>query len=157
MARPGCLLNEPWTSADPQSYMRQLCTPGYYGPVCSLCVTSGVTSGEKTYGRVGTLECKPCRSKGAIISAYVANGLLVMAWLSFTIHVTLVENEEAAAGQAESQRTSQLIRVRPSFCCPQWSVLSFFKKSVLTSSNCPCQETCSRIRILILAWLGWAC
>lgn len=119
-AQPECLLNESWTSSDPESYMRQLCTPGYYGPVCSLCVTTG----NKTYGRVGTLECKPCRRTASIVSAYVASAVLVLAWLSYTIHVTLVENEEAAAGQDESQRTSQLIRVgghlpvqRSSHCC----------------------------------------
>ncbi len=88
--------------------MRQLCTPGYFGPVCSLCVTTG----NETYGRVGTLECKPCRRTVSIISAYVASALLVLAWLNYTIHVTLVENEEAAAGHDDSQRTSQLIRVR---------------------------------------------
>ncbi|KAL0042507.1 hypothetical protein WJX79_001789 [Trebouxia sp. C0005] len=72
---PECTLDDPWTSSDPDSYMRQLCTPGYYGPV-----------------------------------SYVASALLVLAWLTYTIHVTLVENEEAAAGHADPQRTSQLIR-----------------------------------------------
>jgi len=46
-----------------------------------------------------------------IIAAYVASALLVLAWLTYTIHVTLVENEEAAAGHDDPQRTSQLIRV----------------------------------------------
>ena len=87
--------------------MRQLCAAGYYGPVCSLCVTSG----HQRYGRVGSLQCKPCRSTAAIIGAYVASALGVLAWLSYTIHVTLVENEEAAAGHDDPQRTSQLIRV----------------------------------------------
>ncbi len=87
--------------------MRQLCAQGYYGPVCSLCVKTG----DVTYGRVGTLECKPCRRTVTIIAAYVASALLVLAWLTYTIHVTLVENEEAAAGHMDPQRTSQLIRV----------------------------------------------
>ena len=104
---PSCNLYDAWTSFDPASYMRQLCAPGYYGPVCSLCVASG----DQTYGRVGSLQCKPCRSTAAIISAYVASALAVLAWLSYTVHVTLVENEEAAAGHSDSQRTSQLIRV----------------------------------------------
>ena len=106
-ADPECTLDDPWTSSDPDSYMRQLCAPGYYGPVCSLCVKTG----SVTYGRVGDLECKPCRRTVTIIAAYVASALLVLAWLTYTIHVTLVENEEAAAGHADPQRTSQLIRV----------------------------------------------
>lgn len=106
-ADPECSLNDPWTSSDPDSYMRQLCAPGYYGPVCSLCVKAG----NATYGRVGALECKPCRRTVTIIAAYVASALLVLAWLTITIHVTLVENEEAAAGHDNPQRTSQLIRV----------------------------------------------
>ena len=102
-----CNLYDPWTTSDPASYLRQLCAPGYYGPVCSLCVTSG----SQTYGRVGALQCKPCRSPAAITCAYIASALVVLAWLSYTVHVTLVENEEAAAGHNDSQRTSQLIRV----------------------------------------------
>ena len=55
-AQPQCILDDPWTSSDPESYMRQLCAPGYYGqqlhiqllavpailhgPVCNL-VNSG--------------------------------------------------------------------------------------------------------------------
>ena len=89
--------------------MRQLCAQGYYGPVCSLCISSG----DVTYGRVGGLQCQPCRRTVSIISAYIASALLVLAWLSYTIHVTLVENEEAAAGHDDPQYTSQLIRVRP--------------------------------------------
>ncbi len=81
------------------------------GPVCALCVSSG----DVTYGRVGTLECKPCRRTVSIIAAYVASALLVLTWLTYTIHVTLVENEEAAAGHDDPQRTSQLIRVIGSF------------------------------------------
>ncbi|DBA90089.1 TPA: hypothetical protein ACH3X1_003408 [Trebouxia sp. C0004] len=105
-ADPECTLDDPWISSDPDSYMRQLCAPGYYGPVCSLCVKTG----NVTYGRVGSLECKPCRRTVTIIAAYVASALLVLAWLTYTIHVTLVENEEAAAGHVDPPRTSQLIR-----------------------------------------------
>ena len=111
-ANPSCNLHETWSSCEPNSYMRQLCAQGYYGPVCSLCVTSG----DQRYGRVGSLQCKPCRSTAAIIGAYVASALGVLAWLSYTVHVTLVENEEAAAGHNDPQRTSQLIRV----CCPDY-------------------------------------
>ena len=32
-------------------------------------------------------------------------------WLSYTIHVTLAENEEAASGHNDPQKVSQLIRV----------------------------------------------
>ena len=107
-AQPECTLDDPWTSSDPDSYMRQLCAPGYYGPVCSLCISSG----DVTYGRVGALQCQACRRPVTIISAYIASALLVLAWLSYTIHLTLVENEEAAAGHDDPQYASQLIRVR---------------------------------------------
>lgn len=108
-AQPECTVDDPWTSSSPESYMRQLCAPGYYGPVCSLCISSG----DVTYGRVGGLQCQPCRRTVSIISAYIASALLVLAWLSYTVHVTLVENEEAAAGHDDPQYTSQLIRVGP--------------------------------------------
>ena len=111
-AQPACSLDDSWISSDPNSYMRQLCTPGYYGPVCSLCITTG----NVTYGRVGTLECKPCRRTITIIAAYVASALLVLAWLTYTVHITLMENEEAASGHDNPQRTSQLIRVSLCLC-----------------------------------------
>lgn len=116
--QPSCSLTDPWDSSDPAAYMRQLCTEGYYGPVCSLCVTSG----SRTYGRVGALQCKPCRHSASIISAYAASAVLVLAWLSYTVHVTLVENEEAAAGHDDPQRTSQLIRVT-GFAPALWLIL----------------------------------
>lgn len=100
--------------------MRQLCTEGYYGPVCSLCVRDGNIS----YGRTGTLQCKQCRPTGVIIAAYIGSALLVLVWLTYTIHVTLAENEEAAAGHNDPQKVSQLIRVGP----PAGSTLLFGKK-----------------------------
>ena len=102
-----CSLSESWHSSDPNSYMRQLCTEGYYGPVCSLCANSGNVS----YGRTGQLQCKQCRPPGVIILAYIASALLVLLWLTYTIHVTLAENEEAASGHNDPQKVSQLIRV----------------------------------------------
>ncbi len=77
------------------------------GPVCSLCAKLG----NVTYGRTGTLQCKQCRPTGVIILAYIGSALLVLMWLSYTIHVTLAENEEAASGHNDPQKVSQLIRV----------------------------------------------
>ena len=104
---PGCDLTLPLTSSDPSSYLRQLCSDGYYGPVCSLCVK---TDG-KQYGRAGPLQCQKCKSSAVVLLAYILSTLVVLAWLSYTVHVTLLENEEAAAGSTDPGRTSQLIRV----------------------------------------------
>jgi len=105
----GCDLTLPLNSSDPASYLRQLCSAGYYGPVCSLCVK---TDGKR-YGRAGPLQCQECKSNAVILLAYIISTLLVLAWLSYTVHVTLEENEEAAAGSTDPGRTSQLIRVCP--------------------------------------------
>ena len=105
----GCDLTLPLNSSDPASYLRQLCSAGYYGPVCSLCVK---TDGKR-YGRAGPLQCQECKSNAVILLAYIISTLLVLAWLSYAVHVTLEENEEAAAGSTDPGRTSQLIRVRP--------------------------------------------
>ena len=43
--------------------------------------------------------------------AYIASTLVVLAWLSYVIHVTLTDNVEAANGTLDPGRTSQLIRV----------------------------------------------
>lgn len=104
---PGCDLTLPLNSSDPSSYLRQLCSDGYYGPVCSLCVKTD----NKQYGRAGPLQCQECKSTAVVLVAYILSTLVVLAWLSYTVHVTLVENEEAAAGSTDPGRTSQLIRV----------------------------------------------
>lgn len=46
-----------------------------------------------------------------ILIAYAISTLLVMCWLTFTIHITLQENKEDAAGLATPGRTSEYIRV----------------------------------------------
>lgn len=104
-----CDLTLPLNSSEPASYLRQLCSDGYYGPVCSLCVKTD----NKQYGRAGPLQCQECKSNAVILLAYIISTLLVLAWLSYTVHVTLEENEEAAAGSTDPGRTSQLIRVCP--------------------------------------------
>lgn len=43
--------------------------------------------------------------------AYIASTLVVLAWLSYVIHITLTDNVEAANGTVDPGRTSQLIRV----------------------------------------------
>lgn len=50
------------------------------------------------------------RSDAAIVGAYIASMLLVMAWLDFTINITLQENEEDASGVANPGRTAELIK-----------------------------------------------
>ncbi|KAL0055969.1 hypothetical protein WJX82_006250 [Trebouxia sp. C0006] len=101
-----CDLTLPLNSSDPASYLRQLCSAGYYGPVCSLCVKTD----DKRYGRAGPLQCQKCKSNAVILLAYIISTLLVLAWLSYTVYVTLEENEEAAAGSTDPGRTSQIIR-----------------------------------------------
>lgn len=101
------LYTEAVYSTDPLSYGRKLCTPGYYGPLCSLCVRNGT----EQYGRSGSLSCKPCRSKAAIVALYVISTTVAVGWLSYTVRVSLVENNEDAAGIPGPNRVSQLIRV----------------------------------------------
>ena len=109
MLQATCVLNVPITSTDASGYMAQQCSPGYYGPLCSLCTTEG----PKRYGRTGVVNCQPCRSSVAILLAYVGNGLLVLLFLTYTIHVTLQENEEAAQGlnDPHTVQASELVRV----------------------------------------------
>lgn len=47
-----------------------------------------------SYSRSGTWSCQKCRSKAAIIGAYVASFLLVLLFLEYTVRVTLKENAE---------------------------------------------------------------
>ena len=70
----GCDLASSMDSSDPESYMRQQCSQGYYGPVCSLCVKHSSTQ-LKPYGRTGTLQCQPCRSAVALPAASALVGI----------------------------------------------------------------------------------
>ena len=64
------------------------------------------------YGRTGSLECKPCKSKAAILSAYIISTVLVLCFLAFLIQLSKQENEDEAAGMPDVGRTSELVKVR---------------------------------------------
>lgn len=104
-----CELQTPIDSTDPTSFMAMQCTPGYYGPACSLCLRNSTHA----YGRTGTLSCQHCRSKGFIVLAYIASTLAVLLLLCYTIHVTLKENSEGVEQTNQSAKASELLRVRP--------------------------------------------
>jgi len=114
--QPTCQLDVPINSTDLKSYMAQQCSEGYYGPVCSLCVTGP----PHRYGRTGTLQCQPCRSHVAILCAYIGSGIAVLAFLTYQIQVTLKENEEDLQDQQRPVQASELIKVQRcaerSFC-----------------------------------------
>lgn len=95
------------TNQRASSYGVQQCSKGYYGPLCSLCIANQ----DLHYGRTGSLECKPCKQKAAIVSAYVVSTLLVLCFLAFLTQLTLQENEDAVAGQDSQGRMSDLIKV----------------------------------------------
>lgn len=110
---PECLLNWSVHSYNTSAYMQQLCKPGYWGPMCSLCVKDPimVDGHNVTFGRNGPLKCRICRSSAVIVLTYIASSIVVLLWLSYTVHVTLHDNEEAARGNSDPGRTAQLIRV----------------------------------------------
>ena len=96
-------------TVDTNSYMVKQCSNGYHGPACSLCIRNSTHS----YGRTGTAKCQQCKSKGAIIGSYAASTTLVLLFLCYTVHTTLVENAQdpALAGSVGSVKVSDLLRV----------------------------------------------
>ena len=150
-----CALDVPMNSTDASAYMAQQCSPGYYGPLCSLCITQG----SQRYGRTGVLTCQPCRSHAAILLAYIGSGILVLLFLTYTIHVTLRENEEAAHGLNDPQtvQASELLRVSAS---DQWPV------QAQAWGLCPTLGLCSPCSLVLgfdfsemshlIVWLGSA-
>ena len=103
-----CNLAAPMHTTDAKSYMVQQCQPGYYGPLCSMCLKDH----SPPYGRSGAWNCKPCRQHSSIIIAYIASTLLVWAFLDYTIQVTLKDNERQIDPD-EPPQASELIRVCP--------------------------------------------
>ena len=51
---------------DPNAYMLKMCSPGYYGPLCSLCLLHNAPPGKDRYGRTGNLNCQKCRCASAL-------------------------------------------------------------------------------------------
>ena len=96
-------------TVDTNSYMLKQCSKGYHGPACSLCIRNSTHS----YGQTGTAKCQQCKSKGTIIVLYAASITLVLLFLSYTVHTTLVENAQdpALAGSVDSVKVSDLLRV----------------------------------------------
>ena len=56
-----CNMTTSLAADDPNAYMFKMCSQGYYGPLCSLCLLHNAPPGQQPYGRAGPLECKPCR------------------------------------------------------------------------------------------------
>ena len=50
------------------------------------------------------------------MATYIASTLLVILWLSYTIYVTLKENEEDAAGGQHPARISEILKVCSALC-----------------------------------------
>ena len=98
-----CNVQPGLTQGDVTSYGVLQCSKGYHGPLCSLCLFNK----DLQYGRIGRLECKTCRRKAAIASAYIVNIILVLCFLTFLIHLTLQENKDAAAGLPRVGRASR--------------------------------------------------
>ena len=109
----GCNLDTPIGSPDPTSYMRKQCADGYHGPLCTTCMRDG----PQPYGRSGTWSCQRCRSNFAIVVMFIASNLATLAWLYYTIHTTLKDNEEDVTGVASNKiKPSELTRVSWSVC-----------------------------------------
>ena len=87
--------------------MRQQCSQGYYGPLCSQCLW--LAEDGHSYGRTGTWNCQRCRHRVTIIAAYAVSFLLVLLFLEYTVQVTLEENAEPWPN--DHTTASSLIRV----------------------------------------------
>ncbi len=125
--QPTCQLAVPINSTDLNSYMAQQCSEGYYGPVCSLCVTGP----PHRYGRTGTLQCQLCRSHVAILCAHIGSGIAVLVFLTYQIEVTLKENEEDLQNQQQPVQASELIKVQCCAECSFWLYLMAFHSCVI--------------------------
>ena len=117
-----CSLDSAVDSTDQLSYMRQQCTPGYYGPLCALCLKQD--SNDHAYGRTSTWSCQRCRHHGTTIVAYAVSFVLVLLFLDYTIRVTIRENSEAWESGSNDTGAAELIRVR---CAVQYNTRLLIK------------------------------
>ena len=104
-----CSLQSPVDSTDAQSYMRQQCSPGYYGPLCAMCLKHSDDS--NSYGQTSTWSCQRCRRRGTIIAAYIASFVLVLLFLDYTIRVTVQANAEGWDSSSAEAGSAELLRV----------------------------------------------
>jgi hypothetical protein len=66
--QPGgqCNMTTSLLADDPNAYMVKMCSRGYYGPLCSLCLLHNAPPGEARHGRTGNLNCQKCRCVSAL-------------------------------------------------------------------------------------------
>ena len=90
--QPGgsCNMTASLVADDPKAYMVKMCSSGYYGPLCSLCLLHNAPPGEARYGRTGNLNCQKCRC----VSALSCNLLgclasLCLCWAGFAVALLL--------------------------------------------------------------------
>ena len=104
-----CELDPGMDSQLATSYMRKQCSQGYYGPLCSMCVREAEDG--TTYGRTTIWGCQRCKRGVAIVAAFIASNLLVLAFLWYSIHAALKDNEEDLANIGSRVRSSEMTRV----------------------------------------------
>ena len=104
-----CELNTDVASQLATSYMRIQCSQGYYGPLCSMCLKEAEDG--ITYGRTTIWGCQRCKRGVAIVASFIASNLLVLAFLSYSIHAALKDNEEDLANIGSGVRSSEMARV----------------------------------------------
>ena len=66
-----CNMTTSLVADDPNAHMVKMCSPGYYGPLCSLCLLHNAPPGEARYGRTGTFICQKCRCASALSPALI--------------------------------------------------------------------------------------
>ena len=111
-AWPGCNWLAPMNSTDQNCYMRMQCSDEYYGPACSLCLRNSTHS----YGRTFGLNCQSCRDAALIVLAYAGSTVMVVLYLSFTVHFTLKETSREIDDSDDVLKASELLRVSHQSC-----------------------------------------
>ena len=81
-----CNMTTSMVADDPNSYMAKMCSPGYYGPLCTLCLLHNAPPGEPRYGRTSTLKCQQCRcalpcTDLHCLASYCLRGIQLGLWL----------------------------------------------------------------------------
>ena len=70
-----------------------------------------IRDGPEPYGRTSTWACQKCKSNFTILVTFVSSNLVVLAFLYYSIHSTLKDNEEDIANTSTKVKASELTRV----------------------------------------------
>ena len=114
MQVPGsCNMTTSLVADDPNAYMLKMCSPGYYGSLCSLCLLHNAPLGQPRYGRTGTLNCQKCRYVSGLPCSHLpCPASCCLCWVGLALPLMLLSCAQFCFAPLATMRDLLLVYIK---------------------------------------------